>query len=122
MADFHVVVDALLVVIEELERGAHSIVHLQLAPVEGVDLGRKEGGIAFGEVVMAQAHQAEGLIHGPVEKHMVIGHVHVAVIVDPIGLDPHRRRDERGEENDRSPLLHDQCFPSMPDTEYNKHP
>jgi hypothetical protein len=85
-----------------------------------VDLGREEGCLALREVFLAQSDQPEGLVHGPVEEHMVIGHVHMAVVVDPSGLDPHRRRDEGGEEEDWSPLAHDRRLPAIATAEYPK--
>ena len=51
------------------------------------------------DIVGAAAEQLEGLVDRAVEQHVVIGHVEMAVVVDPARLDPHHRGDERGEEN-----------------------
>ena len=97
VADLFVEVQALLVVVDELERHPHRVVSLQLALVEGVDLGGEIGGVALLDVVRPEPDQLEGLVHGPVEEHVVIGHVHVAVVVDPLPARPSssRRRRER---------------------------
>src|ERR1700760_4356407 len=51
------------------------------------------------EVAGPDADQLVGLVHGPVEKHVVIGHVDMAVVVDPLRFDAHHRGDEGGEEH-----------------------
>ena len=54
------------------------------------------------------AEQLEHLVHRAVEQHVVIGHVEMAVVVDPGGLDPHHRGDERGKEQrfESGPIEH----------------
>ena len=42
--------------------------------------------------------QLEGLVDGAVEQHVVVGHVEMAVVVDPVLLDGHHRGDERRKE------------------------
>ena len=37
------------------------------------------------DIVGAAAEQLEGLVHRAVEQHVVIGHVEMAVVVDPAG-------------------------------------
>ena len=39
------------------------------------------------------------LVNRAVEQHVVIGHVEMAVVVDPLRLDPHQGRDEGRKEN-----------------------
>src|SRR6185295_16917430 len=39
------------------------------------------------------------LVDGAVEQHVVVGHVEMAVVVDPGGLHLHRRGDKGGEEH-----------------------
>ena len=46
-------------------------------------------------VIGPEPHDFEGVVGTAIEKHIVIGHVEMAVIVDPLRLDPHHRRDER---------------------------
>ena len=57
MADFHVVVQALLVEIDELERDADPVVQLEFALVDGVDLGREERGFALLQIILARGRQ-----------------------------------------------------------------
>ena len=54
VADFQVVVEALLVEIDELEGDAHRVVQLQLALVEGVDLGGEERGLPLLQIILAR--------------------------------------------------------------------
>jgi hypothetical protein len=57
---------------------------------------RREGGVArVFQISDAAAHQLVGFVHRAVEQYIVIGHVKMAVIVDPFGLDPHHRRNKR---------------------------
>jgi hypothetical protein len=48
-----------------------------------------------------QAAEPERFVHRPVEQHMIVSHVQVAVVVDPVRFDPHQRGDERREEQRR---------------------
>src|SRR5262249_58955691 len=64
-----------------------------------MDLGGVAGMPARLDVVEAAADELEGFVHRAVEQHVVIGHVEMAVVVDPAGFDPHRRGDEGGEEH-----------------------
>ena len=51
------------------------------------------------EVVGPDANKLVHLIDRAIEQYVVVGHVEMAVIVDPLRLDMHQRRDERREEN-----------------------
>ena len=53
-----------------------------------MDLGDEEGGLALFQIILAKADKAEAFLQGAVEEHMEIGHVHMAVIVDPGRRDP----------------------------------
>ena len=46
-----------------------------------------------------QPMSSRHLVDRPVEQHVVICHVEMAVVVDPTGLDPHHRGDEGGKED-----------------------
>jgi hypothetical protein len=72
---------------------------MELAQIAHVHLGGEAGLLARLDVIEAAADELEGLIHRAVEQHVVIGHVEMAVVVDPAGLDPHQRGDEGGEEH-----------------------
>jgi hypothetical protein len=107
--DLQVVMDALLIEIDKLKGDPNLVPCLELTLVERVDLGREGGSPALLEIVLAKAGEPKALLRGPVEEHMVISHVHMAVIVDPSRRHSHRRRDERGKKEDWDLLLHDQC-------------
>ena len=92
-------VHALGVVVEQLERRPHRVAGMELAQIAHVHLGGEAGQFALLDVVEAAADELERLVHRAVEQHVVIGHVEMAVVVDPAGLDPHRRGDEGGEEH-----------------------
>ena len=51
------------------------------------------------EVIGSDADELVDLIDRAIEQHVVVGHVEMAVIVDPLRLDMHQRRDEGREEN-----------------------
>ena len=87
-------VHALVVEIQKLEGDAHRIAGVQLAQVAHVHLGGEERELAFLDVVGAAAEQLEHFVDGAIEQHIVIGHVEMAVVVDPGRLDPHHRGDE----------------------------
>ena len=83
------VVDALGVVVEQLERHAHRIAFVDLAQVAHVGF-RREGRVLLRvEIVLTDAEQFVGLVDAAVEQHVVVGHVEVAVVVDPLRLHPH---------------------------------
>ena len=83
VADFQVEMEPLLVEIDELQGDADLIGELEFALVEGMDLGDEERGLPLLKIVLAQADETEALLDGPIEEHMEVGHVHMAVIVDP---------------------------------------
>src|SRR5262249_7977025 len=91
-------VQALGVVVDELERHPHGVAGMELAQISHMHLGGEAGLLARLDVIEAAADELEGLVHRAIEQHVVIGHVEMAVVVDPAGLDPHQRGHERGEE------------------------
>ena len=86
------------VAIDELDGDPDRVVGMELAQVAHVHLGGEERAVPPFHVVRPDARQRERLVDRPVEQHVVIGHVEVAVVVDPGRLDPHHRGDERREE------------------------
>ena len=88
------IVQALFVEIQELERDADGITGIELAQIAQMDFGGEAGVLAFLQIGQAAAKQLVDFVDGAVEQHIVIGHVEMAVVVDPAGLDPHRRGDE----------------------------
>ena len=61
-----------------------------------MDFGRVDGELALPGIVGPHAHHLEGVVRAAVEQHVVIGHVEMAVIVDPVLLDLHDAGDEGG--------------------------
>ena len=59
-------------------------------------LGGEGGASAFFDISEPEAEQLIDLVDRAVEQHIVIGHVEMAVIVDPARLDPHRREETKG--------------------------
>src|SRR5215467_2835754 len=91
-------VHAFGVVVDELERHPHGVAGMELAQIAHVHLGGEAGLLARLDVIEAAADELESLVHRAVEQHVVIGHVEMAVVVDPAGLDPHQRGHKGGEE------------------------
>ena len=81
---------------------------MELAQIAHVRFHGVAGMPALLDVGEPAAEQLEHLVHRAVEQHVVIGHVEVAVVVDPGGLDPHHRGDERGKEQwfESGPIEH----------------
>lgn len=79
-------VEALFVEVEELAGDVDACAHVQFAQVADVELGR-EGRVAGGfGVVRAEAEDVKERVGSAVEEDVVIGHVEVAVEVDPGGV------------------------------------
>ena len=95
------IVDALGVVVEQLERDAHRIAFVQFAQIAHMRF-RREGRMLPGvEIVQPDAEQFVGLVDAAVEQHVVVGHVEMAVVVDPVLLDPHHE-ETKGAKNSGS--------------------
>src|SRR5436305_1897802 len=92
------IVHSLGVKVEQLEGDAHRVAGVELAQVADMYLGSEAGMTAVFHVVGAAADQLEGLVDRAVEQHIVVGHVEMAIIVNPAGLDP------RGSGTGSSPL------------------
>ena len=87
-------VQALGIVAEELHGDPHRRADQQLAQVARMRLRGEVGMPLALDIVGAGAEQLQRFIERPVEQGRVIGHIHMAIIVDPLRLDPHDRRDE----------------------------
>ena len=85
------IVHALGVEVEQLERDADRVLSIELAQVAHVHLGGEAGVAPVLHIVGAAANELERLVNGAIEQDVVIGHVEMAVVVDPRGLDPHHR-------------------------------
>src|SRR5262245_30393279 len=92
------IVHSLGVKVEQLKRNADRVVGIELAQVAHMHLGGEAGMAPVLDIVGAAANELERLIDRAVEQDVIVGHVEVAVVVDPRGLDPHHRRDKGCEE------------------------
>ncbi len=90
------VMHAFGVTVEKLRLDPHRIASMEFAHIGVVAFQREERGVAVLHVVRAEAHGREGLVARPVEQHIVIGHVEMAVIVGPLVLDLLDSAHERG--------------------------
>src|SRR4051812_41651585 len=65
---------------------------MNLTDVADVALGREGRFVAGLQIVRADPQLQPEFVDGAIEQHVVIGHVEVAVIIDPLRLDLHDRR------------------------------
>ena len=80
------------------------IAEMNLAQVAHMAFGGEGRAVARLHVGGADTELQPEFVDRPVEHHIVIGHVEMAVIVDPLRLDLHHRRQERrGSERRSSP-------------------
>lgn len=86
---------ALFVVIEQLEGHGDFVAGADLVDVGDVRLGGEGGMVRRLQVVRSQPQGRQNLVEGAVEQDVVEGHVEVAVVVDPLWLDAHRRGAKR---------------------------
>ena len=84
------------VAVEELGLDPHRVAGVQLAHIGIVAFQREERVVALLHIVRAQPHGGEGLVAGPVEQHVVIGHVEMTVVIGPLVLDLLDMAGERG--------------------------
>ena len=94
MVDLLVGVHPLLVMVEQLERDGHLVAKVQFPDIAEVDLGGVDGELALACVGRAKPHRFERLVAAAIEQDIVVGHVHVAVVVDPVLLDLKDRGNE----------------------------
>src|SRR5690606_33347127 len=89
-------VEALLVVVEQVERAGDAVAQVQLTQVADVELGGVGGEPARLRIVGTEPQKFVRLVGAAVEQDAVEGHVEMAVVVDPFGLDRHDGGDEGG--------------------------
>ena len=58
-------------------------------------LDREHGMVAFGEVARTEPDKCEKLVDRAIEKHLIVGDIHVAVVVDPLRFNRHHPRADR---------------------------
>ena len=73
------------VVRQQRQHAAHAVAFHQLALVSGVCLAREPFQSLALQRCRADAERVAHLVHGEIEQHRVIAHVHVAVGVDVFG-------------------------------------
>src|SRR5579885_216133 len=88
----------LFVVIDQPDCRAHRHVRRKLAQITHMRFRGEEGSVPFARVIGTEADEEEGFIDRAIDQYVVIGHVEVAVVVDPGGIDGHHGRYERREE------------------------
>jgi len=74
-------------------------VRVQLSHVPYMHLGCEGRMVGSLEILRSDADELIHLIDCAIEKHVVISHIEMAVVVDPLRIDMHQRRDERREEH-----------------------
>ena len=88
-------VEALGVVVEDDRLDDDAVACLELAEVADMGLEGEDGMIGLRDIVFVDADAGEDLVESPVEENVVVGHVEVAVIVDPVRFDGHDRGADR---------------------------
>lgn len=83
----------------QLERHPHGRALLQFAQIADMDFGGEEGMLALLQITLPQPCKIVEFVEAAIEQHIVIGHVQVAVEINPGRLDGHHRRDEGSKEN-----------------------
>src|ERR1700678_1964876 len=71
---------------------------MEFPQIADMHLGGEGGMPRLFQIGDAAAKKLIGLVDRAVEQHIVVGHVEMAVVVDPAGLDLHHRGDEGREE------------------------
>jgi hypothetical protein len=89
MADLLVGAQPLLVVIEQVEGRGDGVAEMQFLDVADMHFRRVDRHPALFRIGRPEAHHLKGLVGSAVEQHVVIGHVEMAVIIDPVLLDLH---------------------------------
>ena len=90
MVDFLVEMAALRVMVDQLETNLYRHSCRQFTDVADVGLGREIGGVPLFQIAFAEPQFFEDLVAGLVEQDHIIGHVEMAVVIDPVVLDGHR--------------------------------
>src|SRR5207245_3848193 len=88
--------DALFVGSQQRERNLHGIPEVNLAQISHMTFGGEGRAVALLHIGRPDAELQPQLVDRAVHHHVVIGHVEMAVIVDPLWLDLHHRGHEWG--------------------------
>ncbi|KAH2824856.1 hypothetical protein KXV85_000292, partial [Aspergillus fumigatus] len=96
MAQFPERMQPLLVRPQQVDRHLHGIAEVNLPQVADMAFGGEGRAVTFLLVGRPDAELQPQLVDGAVHHHVVIGHVEMAVVIDPLRLDLHHGRHERG--------------------------
>src|SRR5436190_13481884 len=96
------VVNALGVMVEQPECHFYTIAGMKLPKIGDMGFKREERAVGALHIVRPESEEQEGLIAGAIENHIVIGHVEVAVVIDPLVLHLMNGADEGGGEGHRN--------------------
>ena len=88
--------DPLGVEIDELYRHAHAIPEVDFAHIPHMGFSRVEREIAFLDIVGPKTDLCKCPVRALIEQDIVISHVQVAIIVDPVLFQIHERRNIKG--------------------------
>ncbi len=89
MAQLFERVDALVVGLKEINRHLYRIAEMDLAQIAHMSLSRKGRAVALLHVVGTDPEFEPHLVDAAVEQHVVVSHVEMAIVVDPLRLDLH---------------------------------
>ena len=82
-------VEAFGVIVDQVEGGGDAVGLMKFAHIADVEFGDVRRAACAVAVVGAEAQQRVRLVRALVHQHRVVGHVEVAVVVDPFGQDGH---------------------------------
>jgi hypothetical protein len=80
-------VHALAVVIEELGGDPYFVAGVEFTDVGDVGFKGEERGVPLSDILGPKADGVEGFIAAAVEKDIIVSHVEMAVVVNPLVLD-----------------------------------
>lgn len=78
-----------VIMINKLRADLYLVIQMQFAHITKVKFGGIGRVVAGFGVFGAKAKRGIGLIHAGIKQHVVVGHVEMAVIIDPFGFDAH---------------------------------
>jgi hypothetical protein len=84
---------------QQPHRDLHGIAEMDLAQIPHMAFHGEGRAVALLHIGRTNAELQPQLVDGAVHHHIVIGHVEMAVVVDPLRLDLHHRGQERCRRN-----------------------
>src|SRR4029078_5591239 len=95
------IMNAFGIVVEKPQRHLDDIAGVEFAQVGQMNFEGEERIIRALYIVGSQAEKVEGFISGAIENYIVVSHVKMAVVVDPLVLHPVRGTHEGRREDHR---------------------